>query len=508
MTVSAERKKFYLFYFFLLVLIIIDRWNLLEQFTFRYVDDDQSIMWYAAKEFAAGNFHEPCFYGQPYGTMFESLCAVPLIWCGVSYPVALTVMMSAVTIFPYVLFSWLLLRREHYLQSLLVLSVLLLLPVEFGMITAVSRGVLTGLFFAAFALLVVYRTFRAQFIVFGFFAVLGLFANPSCLILLFPVGVWLLAENFRNKTFYIHALIGALPAALIWFGATWFYKAHPEYVVHGSYTMNFSLKILKPHEWDKFFGYVTPLLFPISGLLVFPMLIALGIVLIRQQKKQAGYALLAGIVLLFFSLTSFKVHYGFPTVFLSWARMFTAVPLLIAVFLSQVKSGERIQRSALVLLLVCSGFFVFRFTQADDAVRREVAEKTEHGMYVADIDGLKKLCDSINIIAQQHDVGLIVVGDRPAKHLINYGCPCLTGHFPATLEPQLDRRTWLLDREAPRVSENILFTDFYAGAVSQAVLSDPDAEIVSQEPLRIVLRNNTLRTDSVLSAAGLPLRAH
>lgn len=507
MNSSAEGRKFYCFWFFLLILVLVDRWNLLQQFTFRFVDDDQSIMWYAAKEFAAGNFYEPCFYGQPYGTMFESMCAVPLIWCGVSYPVALTVMMSVITIFPYLLFSWLLLRRENYVQSLLVLSVLLFLPVEFGMITAISRGILTGVFFAALGLVVLYKKFRMQFYAFGFFSVLGLFANPSCIILLVPAGVWLLTENFRNREFYVHSFIGAIPAGLLWIGAVWFYKVHPEYVVHGNYTMNFSLKILKPHEWDKFFGYVTPL-FGLSGLLVFPLLIAIAVILIRQKQKQAGYALLAGVLVLLASLTSFKVHYGFPTVFLSWARMYTAVPLLIAVFLSQVKFGAWMQKFAPLLLLVCVLFCGVKFTQADDAVRREVEEKTEHGMYVSDIRTLKTLCDTINAVAEENHVDLVVVGDSPTKHVLNYGCPCLTDSFPVAIEPHLDRRTWLLDREATQLNGNILFTGFLSETVPAQLLSQPDAVIVSQNPLMVLLTHNTLPTDTVLKRLGVEVRAH
>lgn len=507
MNSTAERTKFYGFWIFLLVLVLIDRWNLLQQFTFCYVDDDQSIMWFAAKEFAAGHFHEPCFYGQPYGTQFESLFAVPLIWCGVSYPVALTVMMSFITMFPYVLFSWLLLRREQYIQSLLMISVLLFLPVEFGMITAISRGVLTGLFFATLSLLVLYRKFRLQFAVFGFFAVLGLFANPSCVLLLFPAGIWLLTEHFRDRTFYIHTLAGAVPAALIWAGSLWFYKVHPEYIVHGNYTMEFSLKILKPYEWDKFFGYVTPV-FWISGLLVFPLLIALAVVLIRQQKKAQGYALLAGFVLVLASLTSLKVHYGFPTVFLSWARMYTAIPLLIAVFLSQVNFNARALRFAPVLLLLGVFFFVVKFMRTDDAVEREVHEKTEHGMYVSDINALRTLCDTITAVANENHVSLVVVGNTPEKHLLSYGCPCMNDDFPTATEPQLDRRTWLLDAEATKVNENILFTGFFAEALPVQLLAQPEAKIVSYNPLMVLLTNNTLPTDTVLQRVGWAVRPH
>lgn len=502
-----SQRLYYFLYFTLLVLCITDRWILLEQFTFRYVDDDQSIMWYGAKEYAAGNFDEPCFYGQAYNTMTESLFAVPLIWCGVSYPVALTVMMSAFTMFPFILLSWLLFRTGKGFQSLLLLAVLLLLPVEFGMLTAISRGLMTGVFFAGIAITGMFVQYRLRFLVFGFFGILALYANPSSLLLLFPAGIYLLSENFRNRSFYLQSIAGALPAAAIWIASRMFYISHPDYVVHGNWNLATSLKIIKPYEWNKFFDYVTPVFWH-AGWLVFPMLLAIAIVLIRQKQKSAGYSLIAGVVLLFFSLTILKVHHGFPTVFLSWARMFLVLPLLIAVFFSKISFSGKLQRFAPLILFVPLTFFLIKCSITGDIVHREIREKQEHEMYVSDIDTLNTLCRLIRAKSQEYSVDLIVVGEHYTKHLINYGCPCLVEDLPVVIEPKLDRRTWLLDREAPLVRKNILFVGIFRDMITPEFLADTNVAEVSQEPYMLLLKNNSMTTEKVLEAKGFPMRAH
>jgi len=71
--------KYFLLYILLLILVFADRTNTLIHFTFKYTDCDQAVMWLGAKEIMQGKFHEPCFYGQSYNPMIESLFAVPLL---------------------------------------------------------------------------------------------------------------------------------------------------------------------------------------------------------------------------------------------------------------------------------------------------------------------------------------------------------------------------------------------------------------------------------------------
>jgi hypothetical protein len=496
-----------LIYIFLLLLVITDRWLLLEHFTFRYVDDDQSIMWFGAKEFAAGGFHEPYFFGQPYNTMLESLAAVPLIKIGISYPVALTCIMNLFTLLPYFLISSLLFRRGKEIQAFIVLSIPLLLPTEFGMITAISRGCVTGIFIAGFAVMTLYSQSRIRFFLFGFLSVLALWATPSAIILLFPVGIWLWTENFRNKKFYVHTLIGAIPAAAVWYFANRFYVIHPEYVVHRAWPLDFYLTRIKPYDWNDRFNDVIPIFWNV-GCLIFPILLITGIVLYRQNEKKAAIGLFAGILFLLFSLTSNKVHDGYPTVFYSWGRMFMAIPLLLALFLSQIHFPKLPVKKSAFLMLIPVLFFCVKCATLPKIVHRELVEKTEHNMYVSEISSLQTLCDKIVSVSEQNQVDLIIVGHDYRKHLINYGCPCLENKFPRAIEPSEDRRTWLLKDEDSKIRKTILFVGISEDIFATQLKLNQNLSKISDDPLIYILKNNNLQTAELLKTVQMPMRLH
>lgn len=339
-------RKFRLAFFcFLVLLLFVDRWILLDAFTFRYVDDDQSIMWYDAKEFGSGGFHEPYFFGQPYNTMLESLVAVPLIRAGIGYPVALTVVMSLFTLLPFVFLAISLFRKGKELQSFLVLSLPLLVPVEFGMLTAISRGAIVGVFLSSFGLLALFSSGRFRFFCFALFAMIGFWANPNAAILLFPVGCWQWIENFRRKEFYLQVAAGIIPGTMIYYLCSRFYVLHPETIVHQSWPLDISPGRIRPAEWNTFFDDVIPVFWKLGWLLL-PLLLFIGWLLLRQGKKAIAAGMFFAVALLFFSLMINKVHDGVPSVFYSRGRMFLAVPFLVAVFFFAARIQVRKRKAA------------------------------------------------------------------------------------------------------------------------------------------------------------------
>jgi hypothetical protein len=464
-------------------------------------------MWYGAKEYAEGKFHEPYFFGQPYNTMLESLASVPLLSCGASYPVALTCTMSLFTLIPFILISIILFRRKKNIQSFIVLSIPLLLPNEYGMITAISRGCVTGSFIATFAILTIYFENKFRFLLFGLFSVLALWATSNSIVVLFPVGVWLLAENFRDKNFYLLTFFGAIPSALIWYFANRFYVIHPEYIIHNSWPLDFSLGRIKPHNWNDLFNYVTPIFWRV-GCLIFPILVSVGIVLLRQKEKQAAIGVFSGALFLFFTLTINKVHDGYPTVFYSWGRMFLAIPLLLAVFLGRLHFPKLTFRTLCTFLLIPILCFTIKSSTIAKDVHREIVEKSEHNMYVSDISHLQLLCDTISEVSKKYKIDLIAVGYHHTKHLINYGCPCLRNDFPPTFEPIDDRRTWLLKELDSKIPKTILFAGINEDAFATQMKLNAGIMKVSNDPLLYILEGNSITTKVLLESLQMPMRLH
>ncbi len=494
-------------FWFLFLLVIVDRWLLLEHFTFRFVDDDQSIMWFGAKEYSTGNFHEPFFFGQNYNTMLESLFAIPLIKMGIPYSVALTVMMSLVTLLPYFLLAILLFRNKRELQSLLVLSILILLPNEFGMVTAISRGCAVGIFFVGFATLTLFTQNKFRFFIFGFTAMLGLFANPNAMLVHFPLGIFLLLENHSDRRFYFQTVLGAIPPAIIWYLAVHFYSVHPENIVHASWPLHFSFASMKIASIIHFFNDVVPVFWGM-GWMIFVLLLFISFLLYRQKEKKSAVALLAGIALLVFSLGINKVNDGYPTVFYSWSRMFIGIPFLLAIFISRLNVDTKNNRAIISILLLAICFFILKCSTVSSAVHREVEEKKEHNMFVYPVASLQTLCDTIHKVAQEQHAELIVIGDQYTKHLLNYGCPCMEENFPQTIEPALDRRTWVLKEEENKIRSTVLFVAVYEDSFAEQLKRNPRIRKISNDPLIYILKNNSLKTAALLDSLNLPLRAH
>ena len=141
-----------LIYSVLFVLVIVDRYFILEKFAWVYTDSDQSIMWAGLSDYSNGIFKEPRFYGQNYNTFLEAFLAVPLFERGIRPNVALPLITSFLALLPFVILSlFTLLKKSNLIMSLLILAMPLMLPVSYGMLTSMPRGFVTGIAIAGLA---------------------------------------------------------------------------------------------------------------------------------------------------------------------------------------------------------------------------------------------------------------------------------------------------------------------------------------------------------------------
>jgi len=131
--------------------LIFDRARLFQEFLIKYIDEDQGIQWYAAREFLRGHLWEPCFFGQSYNSNIEGILAAPLVAMGIPYLYAVPLVTVVLGVLPFVLMGWVSWRRRQPV----VAAISLLLPVAFstryGVITGMPRGFVTGDAFAMVA---------------------------------------------------------------------------------------------------------------------------------------------------------------------------------------------------------------------------------------------------------------------------------------------------------------------------------------------------------------------
>ncbi len=135
----------------LLGLLFYDRWRLCTEFLFKWTDEDQAIMWYGAYELMHGRLHEPCFFGQAYNSCLEGWLAIPMLWGGVRYAVAVPLVTVILGLLPFLLLAYSGWRRRQAVVAGVALAVPLLLPTRYAMMTGMPRGFVTGIAVGAIA---------------------------------------------------------------------------------------------------------------------------------------------------------------------------------------------------------------------------------------------------------------------------------------------------------------------------------------------------------------------
>jgi hypothetical protein len=313
----------------------LDRWQVLHHFAFRYVDDDQSIMGYGAREMAHGRFHESCFYGQRYNTMLEGLVAVPLWWLGVHPRYALPLATGALALFPFLFMAAPLFRRGRHAAAVIVILFPVFLPHGYGMASSMPRGFVSGIFLACLSAWPLFSSRSISLAASPFFAILALFADPNAVLVVVPVMVLVVLEHGAHRRFLGIGALGALAGALLHHWGGRFYDARPHYQVHHPWELSFDTASITWVALRNYLADLAPVVWGEGGV-VYLALLALFLLLVAYDRLKAALALLSGLLLLLLSFGINKVHNGIPSVFYPWSRMFLGIPVLMALFATRL----------------------------------------------------------------------------------------------------------------------------------------------------------------------------
>ena len=141
--IKIEKTIFYM----LLLLVMVYRGVILFKYSFYYVDDDQALMWYGTVSFAHFDFHEPCFFGQSYGSMIESLLAVPFYFLHIPLKVALPVSTLIFTTLPFLYLSIKSLENNRMVAAYIILFVYAAMSYDWDVLTSIPRAFVGGFIF-------------------------------------------------------------------------------------------------------------------------------------------------------------------------------------------------------------------------------------------------------------------------------------------------------------------------------------------------------------------------
>ncbi len=247
--------------------LLFDRVRLVQEYLSKFVDEDQGIEWYAAREALAGRFHEPCFFGQAYNSNIEGYLAAPLVWMKAPYEIAVPVVTVMLGLLPFLLIAWCAWRRRQGVVAGLALLVPVVLSTRYGVITGMPRGFVTGVAVAILPALLfclaaagkrkklttenaegaevvegegkkkaerLKRSWpKARYFLAAFLAVVALMFNPYGAVLLLPVAVYGVLTTFLEWRFWVFTFLGLAAAAPYpWFVYQFYYVWHKDYAIY------------------------------------------------------------------------------------------------------------------------------------------------------------------------------------------------------------------------------------------------------------------------------------
>lgn len=513
--IKNNRDKLYLL---LALLVLADRFLLLHYFGFRYTGSDDTVLWQGANDYLHGIFHEPFFYGQDYNYMTEALFAVPLLFAGIDVHLALPLVTSFMALFPFFTFSYANYKRENFIGAFAILSVPLFLPVEYGMLTSMSRGFVNGIFFLSFIpLLFGEKLNPIKYLFIGFFSALAVVVNPNSLVAAIPILAIIFLTHYKKIGFYFFISIGIILVLFIHYNSLNFYLLHPENKIHGlgEYRMQFHMELIAEglNKLNLMFLYLSPIFWHYGGLSLF-ILAGLILLLFLQKKYLYAIAALSSLAVILFSFGFGKVHDGFDHVLLPVSRMFLAIPLLYGIFISWITENINKNRWVWILIIIMPDivFFIHKTSITERRVRSALRNEDYGYLAIISVDTLKHDCFELNELAKKNQADIIIFlsgGEYSTSYmeLRNYGCPILTQEFTPSMLPHNDRRTWLLQAEEKIIRKNILFVgdDYFKNKFLEKKInvtkrfSHPDV---------FLLQNNSVNVLELLDKIDFPVRTH
>ncbi len=330
----------------LVVLLLLHRALVLAAVGIRYVDDDQALLWYVARDVAAGHVREPSFPAQAYGTAIESWLGAPACWLGVPLHIALPIITTLLALAPFLLLARLAWRRGEQGAALSILVLPLLLPTSYAVISGIPHGYgAPGNCVAAIGAVLLFSERRVAVAVGSFLEMVALTMNETSALL----------DGFRHM--------------------------------------------------DRFFSPFMPLgapawLFPVVG----AVLIA---VFLRNGQRLAAVVCLACFAPALLSLGMPKIHQGSASVFFSWARAYLALPLSIA-FLLVIGARRPIPRWMLLGLVLAAtvnvGVQLSRLDEEADAL----VSLDAGDVFFYPVATVERDCAELERVAQASGAGLVV----------------------------------------------------------------------------------------------------
>ncbi len=458
-SVENQKNRFLFLSIWIICLLGLLFWRFYVFFTYsvRYLDMDQASMWCGTVCFARGEFHEPCFWGQNYGTMFESLLAVPLYVLGWPLNYALPFVTLMLSLIPIVFCGVKAFVRGHYVSAFWILLLFGWTGWQVDVLCTAPRALICG-FPVAFMGIELMNTHDKKGITFlgAFMLSYGFVMTETVIIFIFIFTGWYVYARLAEKkeVNIIEIICGYAAGVAVYVIKKMFYIWHPEYNLHPAAKMDFSYSVFKKNIFEELPSMLDGGLVISNLVIIIAVIILITVYLVRRHKMI--YALLLWFILLVnlpimamvrtLEAFSDSVLYG-------GLRQFLFLPysilLLIFLYISEKKddkgSNDKKVKAMLlipviiILLLLQKKFLFDRELEAHNGGIREQAE----GIQVAVEDALS-VVEALDRLAKETDADVLVSADDRSYSTYVYDALYHEGGRIA-YTPLKDKRTWVYE---------------------------------------------------------------
>lgn len=451
---------------------ILILWRLYVYFSYNvhYTDDDQALMWYGTVHFAHGHFPEPCFFGQNYGSMLESLLAVPLylLKCPLNY--ALPFVTLIISLVPFAFCSGLLWKRGRKLAAMLVLCPLFWLGWQTDVLNTVPRALISGFPFAVIGMVLLCdpKAERIRCVLGAFFCALAFCMNQTAAAM---AGIALLGLLlYKEKKKFLPALVGLALGGCCFVLTQLFYKLNPQYCVHrvipGGVGVSFFFDNIAnlPQLLGDFFAF-SP-----AAFIVIPVLLILAVILcfLKKNNKEGIITLVAVLGSAMFLLTDKSTDYMPGSLVYGQSRIFLFAPCLAAgVYTVNTlrREGEEDKKAPLLILgLLCAAGLILKGASFESN-RTDMGSALYHDTvlnpdgFVVGLTEVEPMMEQVKLADQlMKESGAVALALRNGVYVRDgrtflphrcfiyaFSAECYDEAYEAFM-PVYDRRTWVYEK--------------------------------------------------------------
>ncbi|MBO6517648.1 MAG: hypothetical protein JJ975_13970 [Bacteroidia bacterium] len=488
-----------------LIVFLVLRYLILIRFNWQFVDSDQAVNWLTAVDLSEARFYSPYFYGQFYNSILEAFCSAPWIALGLPVEKVVPLVSNLLGALPFLTLFFFFYSRSNFVLAMVTLAVATCLPIEYHLISSMTRGFMGGLvvLITGFAF-VHYSRWMFQFI--GYLLCLvSIFINPNASVVLAPFALFWIIQHKQYQSHRKPLLVGAAGFVLIYMAFQLFKAKHPTYQIHKLWELelswnHFTDSVLHINER---LASVVPFLPNHGGILFLMLGVILTLVAVRQRSKTSIILIVGGMGFVLLSFFVNKTTDGSTSIFFPYSRMYLGVPILLVLALSQLITSRLTFKSIGVLSTLVILGFGLQASRLNEVVEQEVRLNSGH-VQVKRIYDLCVACNELKALADENQCELMVFHSKTDEY--TYGCKALHPEL-RTIHPEYDRRAWTFEQEGRKVYDRVLFLDWNLSLDKLMLHQKGEISVIKNVSYpAYLLENNNVDLITLYRINGLRLR--